>query len=382
MITKKKRNRGACAKVHAQIVEMSKHMLFKDMVKALGIPKTTLKDYCDKNSITVNHGCNFMSDHTDKIIELADKGFHTKQIAKVIGVEPSSLKYHIRKLGIKVRNGKYLEDNLEEEMAVIDLYNQNFTYIEIAEKLGIPPKRVPLHLDKHGIDKRSMHESQKARSSINLSAFSDMGDEETVYWLGWIITDGCLGDSNSISLGLKGEDVEIVKTFRDYIKPDCEVKVKNYFHKQSQKIVSSASISVRSKEVADNLRLQNVEPRKSCRERLPNFDYINSHLAPVFWRACIEGDGHVRKSLHSSGIDLVGSEELLCGFKDFCEKVCGVKEGKHLRKRNYGNPDFRIISYTGSDARKIMRILWSSGSIFLERKKKTVEAQLKHWGDK
>lgn len=382
MIIKKKRNYGACAKVHDQIVEMAKHMLFKDMVKTLGIPKNTLKDYCNRHSIVVDHGCNFMSDYTDEIIALAAKGFHAKQIAETIGVDPTSLKYHIRKLGIKVRNGKYLKDNYEEEMAVIDLYNQNFTYIEIAEKLNIPSKRVPLYLDKHGIDKRNSREAKLARSNINLSAFSNMEDEETVYWLGWIITDGCLCDSNSISLGLKGEDVEIVEKFRDYIKPGCEVKVKNYFHKQSQKMVSSASINVTSDDVANNLRLQNVTARKSCKERLPNFDYINSPLAPVFWRACLEGDGHIVKSLRSSGIDLVGSEELLTGFKEFCEKVCGVKEGKKLRKRNYGNPDFRLISYSGSDARKIMRILWSKGSIFLERKKKTVEAQLAYWGNK
>lgn len=382
MITKKKRNRGACAKVHAQIVEMSKHMLFKDMVKTLGIPKTTLKDYCDKNSIAVNHGCNFMSDHTDKIIELADKGFHTKQIAVAIGVDPASLIYHIRKLGIKVRNGKYLEDNHEEEMSVIELYNQNYTYTEIAEKLGIPPKRVPLHLDKHGISRIDSTTKRVIRNKTNLLAFSDMNNEQDVYWLGWIITDGCLCDSNSVSLGLKGEDIDLVKQFRDYISPGLDVGVREYYHKQSKKIVSSASIAVRNKTIADNLRLQNVEPRKSCRERLPNFDYINSHLAPVFWRACIEGDGHVVKALRSSGISLVGSEELLTGFKAFCEKVCGVKEGKELRKRSYGNPDFRLLSYSGSDARKIMRILWSKGSIFLERKKKTVEAQLNYWGDK
>lgn len=91
----------------------------------------------------------------------------------------------------------------------------------------------------------------------------------------------------------------------------------------------------------------------------------------------MEGDGYISDvdSRHAE-IALVGSSELLTGFKEFCEKVCGVTEGKQLKVRKSGNSDYRTITYGGKDAVKIVSVLWQHGSIFLERKKLRVEKMI------
>lgn len=374
----KKRNRGACAKMHEQIVELSKTVTFSEACNQLNIPKTTLKSYCDRNKIVFETGRKSLKDYTSQIIELSTKGFNCKQIAEALCLDSASLLYHIRKLEIPVRNGKFLIENPEEEKEVVHLFLSGLSQKDVSLKLSIPLKRVSRYLDKHSIERRTSAETYRMNTDTNIHAFSEL-NEECVYWLGWIITDGCLTEKNSISLSLKGEDIDIVKRFAEYVKPSLKVSVREYFHKQANKVVSTAAASVMSPEIANNLRKHNIEPRKSCKEKLPNFDCVNHDLAPVFWRAVLEGDGYVGKDLKNSRIGLVGSEELLKGFITFCEETCSVRLGKKLYSRKYGNPDFRLLEYTGTDARKIMRKLWSSGSIFLERKKKIVESQLNHW---
>lgn len=78
----------------------------------------------------------------------------------------SSLNYQVKTRGINVRNGKYLQENLEEELKVISLHNQGFTYSEISEKLGIPYKRIPVYLKKNNVKTRTFSESFRCGFSL------------------------------------------------------------------------------------------------------------------------------------------------------------------------------------------------------------------------
>lgn len=371
-MTIKKRNRGACNKVHEQILELSLSKTTTEIANILNIPKTTLHSYCKKHGITPVKDRICVEDYKDKILELAAKGVNSRQIAIQLGIEVSSLNYFIKTRKIKVVNGNEYADYIKSCDDVVSLYAENKTYSEIAEELSIPYKWVSKCLDYAGIPKRTSKDTKEARSSTNHEAFKVI-DSESAYWLGWIITDGCISDNNVIYIGLKGSDYKIIEQIRDYLKPTTNIRVKEYFHKQSNKIISQVSFAVMSESIATNLRNQNVYPRKSCNERLPNFDWLNADFAPIFWRAVIEGDGCIRLGNKSPEISLVGSEELLCGFKKFSEVICGVKPNKQLRSKKNGNPNFRTIAYTGDDCRKIVRKLWSAGTIFLERKKVIAE---------
>lgn len=371
-MTVKKRNRGACSKVHDQIVELSNSKTTTEIATILNIPKTTVHGYCTKHGITPVNGRTCVEDYRDKILELASKGINARQIAIQLGLDVSSLKYFIKTRKIEVVNGNEYIEYIKYCDAVVSLYAENKTYREIAEDLSIPYKWVAKCLDYAGVPKRTTKDSKAARSTTNHNAFKVI-DFESAYWLGWIITDGCVSDKNIISIGLKGSDYRIVEQIRDYLKPTTNIRVKEYFHKQTNKIISQVNFAVMSESITNNLRNQNVYPRKSCNERLPNFDWLNADFAPIFWRAVIEGDGCIRLGNKSPEISLVGSEELLCGFKKFSEFVCGVKPNKQLRSKKNGNPNFRTIAYTGDDCRKIVRKLWSAGTIFLERKKVIAE---------
>ena len=362
---------------HEQIIELAKTCTLPEISKQLNVSKSSLDGYIKKHKINCVFNRSVLSDHHERIIELAATGMNSRKIAQTIGVDPCSLRYHLNVHNIDVVNGKFTVQNNQELMSkIIELYNQKLTYEEIRSMLGVSITTVANVLDIHGVIKLSPHESYRNRRPLNDDAFKDFNNELSAYWYGWLVTDGSLSDSGIVSLGLKGSDVDIIQKFADYVGVKTKIEVKTYFHKQLQRNIESASFAIKSDLITKRLKEQGLEPRKSCKEKLPKFDWLHGESAVYFWRACLEGDGHIRKNLSSCGVCLVGSEELLSGFRKYAEVVCGVKEGKPIVSRKYGDPDFRLITYNGTDSRKILRKLWSQGSVFLERKRLVVEAQL------
>lgn len=371
---------------HDKIVELSKTLTLSEISKELNIPVNSLSGYADKHGILLERKNKPIDVHLPRLRELAEQGYHLKQACEIIGIDPASALYQVKKNGISFRNGKYRIENVDEELAVIELFKQGKTYIEISEELGIPNKRVPDYLDKHGIQKRTTVETFRFKHKLNEEAFNRFDTEAETYWFGWLLTDGCITDKHDISIGLKGSDAPILEKFKSFLGSDSEVRVRSYPHKMLGRDVMSASISVRSKVLCEALRSQNLEPRKSCKERLPNFNYKEGNLAAVFWRACLEGDGYISDILKDkkpiARLNLVGSSEVLKGFIEYCTRHCHAPTKEPRRVRNTGNPDFVVVEYAGEYAYRIIKHLWSYGDTFLERKKVRAENIIKFYEDK
>lgn len=369
---------------HEQIIELAPNMTVSELAKEINLAESSLSAYLKKNEIRCKKNRKNISDYLDRVEQLSGQGLNLKEIAALLDLNETSLAYQVKKKNIPVRNGKFLVENTEEERQVVNLHSQGFTYSEIAEELQIPPKRIPKYLKKHGIKTRTPSESFRCGFSLNENAFDDFSKEDTVYWFGWLLTDGCVSDRNIVSIALKSEDSEIVEGLKAFLNSDTKVHYHEYFHKQSGKIVRTTNFAVMSRKLTESLKSQNLVPRKSCREKLPNFDWLDGEHAAVFWRACIEGDGYVssieKDTRKYARLSLVGSQELLNGFALYVNKHCGVQKLKSpsANKKNV-DPLFATIEYTCKDAYLIIKKLWSSGSIFLPRKQKRAEAIIKFY---
>ena len=365
---------------HDQIVNLASTHTLSELCKELGLATTSVSLYMDRHNIERFYKKVDLDDYTYEIKRLIAEGKNTRELSIELGLVPTSVRYHLDKLGIKVRNGKFLEEDLELESKVINLHNEGKTYLDISSILGINDKRVPKILDKYAIEKRTSRESYRTKRPINTEAFASFNTEEAVYWYGWLLTDGCIQDNNQISIGLKGSDSEVIHKFAEYLGESVTVKEATYFHNQLGKNVSYASLALMDGVIASRLREQGLAPRKSCKEKLPKFDWLDGEYAPIFWRSVLEGDGFISnyQNRHPEVL-LVGSEELLLGFKTYVMKYCNVENNKELKTKDNCNPDYRYISYTGLDALKIMKVLWSKGSIFLERKRLRVLGNLEKY---
>ena len=113
---------------------------------------------------------------------------------------------------------------------IIELYNQNLTTVEIAEKLGCGPANIGRRLKKAGINyKRDYSKSRLPnrinRHKINEDFFESIDSESKAYFLGLMYSDGSVS-KNQFYLKLKDED--IILKFRDALECDYPVRKVSY----------------------------------------------------------------------------------------------------------------------------------------------------------
>jgi len=307
-----------------------------------------------------------MKDYEVKILELASQGLNNRQIATEIGVSPTSLRYFIKINNIKLSDGRATRVTDEVLMqSIVDYYVGGLASRKIAKLLKVSETTVSKILRLKNIKMRDIYESWEANGrTISKTAFSDFdNDRLAAYFYGWLVTDGCIHESKPcVSIGLKASDGYMVEAFKEYIGSSCQTHLVE--QKKLKKFVVQFSVS--DKRIADCLRAQGMEARKSCKEKLPKFDWLYGKTAKDFWQGAIEGDGYIRCG-RSNELNLLGSDELLDGFRQFCEKVVGVETKREIKATKH-SPSLKSISYFSNDAAKIAKYLWTDTVQRLERK--------------
>lgn len=307
------------------------------------------------------------------IVELADSGYTIPTIAKELCIDSKSLDYFMRTRGIKINKSfERLGDSFNQ--ILVEEYNSGLSLKQLADKYSCSKTTIKRKLMESGCNTRTSYDGQKLTGvGTNSTCFTNFEeDEAAAYFYGWLLTDGCL-TNDYITISLKSSDKYILESLKFYCGSKNNIKQKNIYLKSNNKTYESYCFSVADKYLIDRLRQQGLSERKSCIESLPKFNYVDGRTSAVFWRGVIEGDGHVSLGRTSPEISLVGSEELTTGFIRFAENSCNARFGKSTKSYKKDNPKFKTVVYTGDDCRKIVRKLWSAGTIFLERKKVIAE---------
>jgi len=309
---------------------------------------------------------NSMKDYDAQIREQAAKGVNTRQIALSLGLERGSVRYYVKVNNIEIVNGKETVVSDKQLLAsIVTQYESGAPAWKVAEQLGVNIKSVYKVLKANGTKLRDNYEMWEVNGrTISKTAFSDFdNDRLAAYFYGWLVTDGCIHESkHAVSIGLKASDGYMVEAFKNYVGSSCKTHLVE--HKKLKKFVVQFSVS--DKRIADCLRAQGMEARKSCKEKLPKFDWLYGKTAKDFWQGAIEGDGYIRCG-RSNELNLLGSDELLDGFRQFCEKVVGVETKREIKATKH-SPSLKSISYLSNDAAKIAKYLWTDTVQRLERK--------------
>ena len=196
--------------------------------------------------------------------------------------------------------------------------------------------------------------------------FQLIDTEEKAYFLGLIITDGCIYSKNSrqnlVSLTLQDKDKYIIEKFKELI--------------QSNKTVTSDSrgssgINILSDIMVEDLKQYGVSDNKSLCTIFPN--NIPNHLYKHLIRGILDGDGSVsfyarpNRRCHVKAIRFCqGNKQFLLDMVDYLHKEVGISPvNTYTEKESLWSIAYRN---TGS-LYKLYHYLYDDATIYLARKK-------------
>ena len=211
------------------------------------------------------------------------------------------------------------------------------------------------------------------RYQLDESVF-DSVTEESAYWIGFLMADGCVWHRNGTSylnLHLSSVDEAHVVKFRDFLKSTHPIT--KMAGGAIGKYVSHENVqfTVASRQIVSALSRYGIVPKKSLIAKVSGLER-NKH----FWRGVIDGDGCISFKKQEGNIPvltLVGSFALLDQFRIFVKQL----EPDYSYKIKKPNSIYRF-ELVGSPAIRVINFLYANSNIFLSRKQ-TLLTQVNSW---
>lgn len=282
---------------------------------------------------------------------LKESGKSLKEISEETNFSISTIKKYLQ---IKAHNTIKGNEDL-----IVKLYSEGKTQKEIADLLGTYNTSVRRVLIRKGVELRGNSEILRLCKE---NPFKD-NDEYSEYFLGLLLTDGCLTKTKASSrnynlvLSLSEVDNYMVYKYKDWLSSKSKVS------KIYQKINGSYmyAVSVTNPDVEQWLRSRGEFTDKSHNCQL----YI-----PLTWhilRGIFDGDG----GFHINGKHL---DFFICSAsKIFINQIANFLESEgfepHIRVSKRSNSDFFYVElYKIQDVIKLGKLMYDNASIYLQRK--------------
>jgi hypothetical protein len=280
----------------------------------------------------------------------------------------------------KKRRSDYVEI---DENLLLQTYNEcGRSLNKTAEKLETSSRLIRSRFKDYGLEYDA-----KIIYSLNHDYF-DILDEHQMYWLGFLITDGCVMKHNYsyiIQLSLATKDVCILEWFKkdlEFTGPITNRIIKNEFKQDGvgkylkQEYYYRSTIQLTSKKIFDRLGEFGIVPRKTYIVKFP--EQLKNHpLLNHFIRGCIDGDGWTRLHTNKGKTEPDGCRIGFCGTEVFVKEMLNVikstlnLEGGRLEDR--GGVNWLFEFETLHDVAKLTEWLYKDATIYLPRKYENVK---------
>ena len=198
--------------------------------------------------------------------------------------------------------------------------------------------------------------------------FKNIDDEESAYWLGFILADGCVTINNGYRFSIISIDEDHLFKLKTYI---------GYTGNLVSYTKGTHTLNVNDKKFVINLINKDVVPRKTFKVKFPT--NIKENLLNHFIRGYWDGDGSISFSTKCTYHNMYFSTTVL-GTEDFIKNL-----GKTLKEKcNLKSDTFHkmnkiyVLKRSMKQANKICDYLYNNATIYLERKYKKYEDYLKY----
>ncbi|MCD6318421.1 hypothetical protein J7M02_05090 [Candidatus Aerophobetes bacterium] len=247
---------------------------------------------------------------------------------------------------------------------MIELYNQGISTAELSKRYRFASNVILRHFHRRGVKIRHR------KYNFNEKAFESINNEETAYWLGFLMADASVRKERAhyqFSFFLKAEDVECIKAFKKFMKADQPIVTK-----KNNKGYVEKGIRLNSKKLIHDLAKYGIIPRKSYKERFP--ENIPNELVHHFMRGVFDGDGHVGINHNEEAFQVGGTREFLIVYQKILAKNCNLNVSSYCLYRDKNTVCSYRLKYGGRlQVLRIYEFLYKDATIWLERKRKDFE---------
>lgn len=293
-------------------------------------------------------------DEKKKICKLYVDGKNLSYLMKTTGYCFDVVSRILKEGGVKKRNLRKLSSEQKEQ--IVSEYQAGDSTSLLARKYGVVKTNINNILRARIGNLRTGAETKRLMYPVNEHAF-DVLTEESAYWIGMLMADGCIttsGGSTYVNLALAEKDTQHVRKFANFLgcvnhKITRVKRVKGGYN---------ARFGVASKILANKLAEYGVTQRKSHTAKPSNELLFNKH----FWRGVIDGDGSIAVKNKYPTLCLVGSKFICDDFANYAKYLTSVKANVYPTKTIFG------WATSCSFAAIIVRELYSGCKVFLERK--------------
>ncbi len=205
---------------------------------------------------------------------------------------------------------------------------------------------------------------------INDGAFSGKLTEDKAYWLGFLMTDGCVGfGTNRVRLEMGRKDHGHLIKFKKSLNTNNKIFKRERFNKIVHRVGLFSTIDFNSDKIRRELSKYGIVPRKTYIAKALNGIENNKH----FWRGVVDGDGCIIvNNKEYLNFNLCGTEEIIKQFISFVNRDI-IRTDKKPKRRG----DVFLIWFSSRNGGKILNHLYGKSKINLNRKSKKFLKYLK-----
>lgn len=254
----------------------------------------------------------------EEMAELYRVGFDMERLGTHYGTSSATIRKWLLRSGVKTHGHAVLVESQERD--AINMYDSGVSTLSIGSHFGCSQQTISNILQRRGIVLRKPGGFR--RLPVRDDAF-DVPTPESAYWIGILMTDGCVtGDKQGVDqlkLCLKIEDSGHLQAFKEFLGSGHAISLDVQRHPLDiGRELGMCRFAVRSRRLVEALARYGVVPRKTDIALAQGGveDSID------FWRGAIDGDGHVGIHHHAQApnacLKLSGaSETFIVQFRDF-----------------------------------------------------------------
>ncbi len=249
----------------------------------------------------------FTKEQELKIIDYYNQGNSVSICSSKFGCVETTICNILKRNGFLARK----TNSKEREQLICDLYLSGKSTKEIENIIGLKQFSILRYLKKNDIKRRTNGEVHK-KYTINENYFEEINTSDKAYFLGLLVSDG-YGSSNGFQINLQIGDIDILKTFTEYINYNGTIKIAQDNRKESYKDI--AKLIICCQKIGNDLIQYGITKGKSHNAFFPD---IPEEFYSHFIRGVFDGDGSIFIKTYKSGTFGI------CGNKPLLEKIRNV----------------------------------------------------------